>query len=200
MDGIVSESYYLQETELKLLLAGLGLKEWYGLFSEREKTDIIREPEEVRNRILAGMYQKGLVSWKQGSVLIRQPYARILSLMLQKKTCVTMQLTDAGHTVCCCYLADQSVVMVQKSQREKAMLRIAEISVTEWLGLVDDDIDRLEDGECFVLICCSSENGQIDKSVKIWKEKIRNRRIEWKNGSVYCSKEDFQDRLKELLW
>lgn len=198
MEHMGAEIYYLKEMELKLLLAGLGLKEWYGLFSDEAGTGEV--PEGFRNRILADLYQKELIDWKQGSVAVRQPCAGMLSAMLEKKRCVTIKMPDENLPVRCCYLSADSVVMIQKSQREEKTLGMAQLPVPDWLQYVEEAVGMLEDGECLVLTCCSSENGRIYQRLNLWQEGLRDRWMEWKNGCIHCSREEFANKLKERLW
>lgn len=196
------EVYYIKEEALKLLLAGLGQKEWYGLFSEGRHA---AQPErEAGNRILAEMYQDGVIAWEGAGAAVRQPYADMLSAMLKEKTCVTVHTPDTGLALRCCYLSGTGVVMTQVSQREAATLGMAYVSTQCWIGMLGEECARLEDGECCRLVRRSSGNGKVYQSVQIYRDGLRAFRMEW-NGSgssanrCRCAREEFAGRLAELL-
>ena len=59
VDSNCYELYFIREDGLKLLLAGLGETQWYGLFSEANGS---------ANRILADLYQSGVIDWEGAGV------------------------------------------------------------------------------------------------------------------------------------
>lgn len=189
------EVYYIKESVLQLLLAGLGQTEWYGLFSEHG------EPQDV-NDTLAGMYQDGMVDWNGTGVAVRQPYADMLLVMLDKKTCITVQMPDAAFSLRCCYFSKEQVVMTQKSQREERTLGMAQLSIREWFGLLEEACMRLDEGECCQLQCRSSVNGSSYNQIEICKDGLRAFCMEWNakgGGRLCCRQEEFAGRLKSLL-
>lgn len=196
------EVYYIKEEVLKLLLAGLGQKEWYGLFSGPGGAGQNSLMKEEANRALAVMYQDGIVDWDGASVAVRQPYADMLSVMLEKKTCITVRMPDLVSPLRCCYFSQAGVVMTQKSQREDHALGMARLSMREWLGLLEEECVRLDEGACCQLNCRSSVNGSSYNHIRIRKDGLRTFRLEWDAGGssrMRCTQEEFGCRLKTLL-
>ena len=218
------EIYYVKEEALKLLLAGLGQTQWYGLFSEgkphgssvQENTDgpgaraglygavqdkglqekpgglmykESRRPggNEAVNSVLAGMYLDGLIDWEGKGVAVRQPYARMLSVMLEQKACVTCEGMDSLSIsmLRCCYLSGDSVIAVRISQREDGMLGLAQLAVREWEQMLGEACARLADGECLEAARRSSVDGRIFREVRVWKAGIRDVWVE-RDGERRC--------------
>lgn len=196
------EVYYIKESVLQLLLAGLGQTEWHGLFSEPEGLGQDSLVKEAANRVLAGMYQAGIVDWDGAGISVRQPYADMLSVMLEKKTCITIQMPDTACSLRCCYVSQENVVMTQKSQREDGTLGMTKLSLRDWFVLLEEECMRLCEGECCLLHCCSSVNGSIYNHIGIRKGGLRTFCLEWDaggGGRLCCMQEEFVSRLKPLL-
>ncbi len=192
-DSNCYELYFIREDGLKLLLAGLGETQWYGLFSEANGS---------ANRILADLYQSGVIDWEGAGAAVRQPYAGMLAAMLEKKTCVTIHLPDPAAPVRCCYLSRTGMVMTQKSRREDRTLGMAKLSAESWLGLLEEECARLDDGESCLLTRRSSRDGQVQATIRICRDGLRSYRMESDAGParlVCCEREAFGNRLREML-
>jgi len=199
MDATGSEIYYLKEAELKLLLAGLGLGEWYGFFSEEPP----RMDKKTENGLLAMMYQKGVIDWGQGCIAVRQPYADMLMDMLEKKICVTVQMPDSGSPLRCCYISAADVIVTQKSQREEASVGISKMSARNWFLLLREEATGLEDGERLALAVRNSENGRVSREICVRRVGIRGFRIDWEgggHGAIQCQKEELPEKLGGLVY
>ncbi len=116
MGCIEYESYYLKEAEWKLLLAGIGITAWYGLDSGGTETEKMKEDV---HRILAGLYQKEVIDWENGSVVIRQPFAAMFDSLRKSRFCITIRRWKSGDPVRCCYIGETDVIVTEKSQREE---------------------------------------------------------------------------------
>lgn len=116
MGCIEYESYYLKETEWKLLLAGIGITAWFGLDSGKTETE---KKEEEIHRILAGLYQKEVIDWENEAAVIRKPFAAIFDTLQKSRFCITIQRRKAGEPVRCCYIGETDVIVTEKSQREE---------------------------------------------------------------------------------
>lgn len=191
--------YYIKEEQFKLLLAGLGQTEWYGLFSDAHVS------ESSLHVMLADLYQNGVVDWDGEGVKVRQPYADMLSVMLEKKTCVTLQ-TDgcAAAYVRCCYFSDTRVVLTVKSQREENTIGMALLPVHHWLRQLEEVCIRLEDEECCTLTCRNSVNGSVYQTVRIRKYGLREFEIEidqskCKSAGMRCMREQLGAAVWGLL-
>lgn len=196
------EINYIKEDALKLLLAGLGQEEWYGLFSDVSGRPRSKQEKSTVNGLLADMYQDEIIDWKDAGVAVRQPYADMLTVMLDKKICVTVQMTGTEPPLRCCYFSGSEVVMTQKSQREEDTLGMIRISMQGWTELIIKDCIRLEEGESCVLTRRSSRNGSILQNVRIQRNGLRSIRMEWgldQVSSLSCAQEELENKLRELL-
>ncbi len=204
MDCMESEIYYLQEIELKLLLAGLGIREWYGLFSMDQKQEAAYGKKAAFHSVLAQLYQKGVVDWEMDTngVSVRQPYARMFSVMLEQKICADIQTGDGTNPVRCCYISNTDVVVMEKGQQETDMLRMYQLSVPDWLLMIEDMAGGMEDGHRLNLTFRNSESGREIQKVWIQQQGIRVVLVYCKNGEqIYeaCRVEELRKKLYELL-
>lgn len=196
------EIYYIREEAFKLLLAGLGQEEWYGLFSEASSRPGGRQDMSAVNGMLAELYQNGIIDWKDAGVAVRKPYADMLAVMLDKKICVTVQITGTEMPLRCCYFSGSEVVMTQKSQREENTLGMMRMPLQDWIEQITKECARLEDKESCVLTRRCSQNGSILQNVRIQKDGLRSVRMEWskdKGSSLHCAQEALGEKLRELL-
>ena len=81
------EYYFIDTCELELLMAGALMKEWYGL-SPRSDRD--RQPltEEEIHRILAGLYQKGYVTWEGETIKVKEPVSSLIRILKHAESCM----------------------------------------------------------------------------------------------------------------
>lgn len=196
------EVYYIRESGLKLLLAGLGQPGWYGLFSEESIQADTKQAPTV-NLILADLYQNGVIDWDGGGVAVRPPYTDMLSCMLEKKRCVTIQPHDPAALVRCCYLSARAVVQTQKSQREKQTLGLSYVSPRQWMRLLEEELVRMETGECARFAVRHSENGRIERQIQVQRDGLRSFQMTWDSeggGSVCCMQDELGKKLGKLFW
>ncbi|MDE7312628.1 MAG: hypothetical protein K2N87_13575 [Eubacterium sp.] len=192
------EIYYIKEDALKLLLAGLGQTQWYGLFSGDGQ-------KETTNRILAELYQNGMIDWDGAGAALRAPYAKMFSVMLEKKSCVTIQSPVLLSPVRCCYLSQTGVVLTQKSQREDRTLGIALLPVQGFIRMLEAECARLEAGECCIFSCRSSQTGQAFQKLRVSRDGLRAYQVEiqTENGAgtrLHCMQDELAARLGKLLY
>ncbi len=196
------EVYYIKEDALKLLLAGLGQKQWYGLFSGAgDSACRVWECPQAVNGVLADMYQNGIVDWEGAGVAVRQPYSGMLSAMLEKRGCVAVQMEGMAAPIRCCYLSASEVIMTHKSQREGRTVGLAQLSTAAWASLLEEECNRLEEGECCRLSCRNSENGSLYQKVRIQKDGLRTVSMVWEEGisrRLRFGREELGGRIMEL--
>ncbi len=198
--GNLYEIYYLKEAEVRLLLAGLGQSMWYGLFSGPD--DGGEQKPRTVNRLLAGLYEKGVIDWNGNQPVIRQPFSGIFASMLDQGRCVIIQMPEGG-AIHCCYLSIQWVVVTRKSQREADTMGLARLSVTEWLKFVEAQVWQLEEGQRLDLVCRGSTDGQIYQRLGIIRKGIRSGYLEWETdgrGRIRWTQEELTKRIFPLLW
>lgn len=162
MDLVKGESYYIKIREMYLLLAGLDIPCIYGIASDKEG---IPERKEI-NRVLVEMYQKQIIDWEEDCIVIKQPYTDMIDILSTCQRCIVIKGLSEKLPVYCCYLAQEAVVMTERSQREEGMLCISYMSYEEWLLCI---------GECL-----ETEGKNIEESIKIILE-VRDSR----NGTDY---------------
>lgn len=199
------EIHYIRESGLKLLLAGLGQDGWYGLFSVKEGSGNESQLKHAAvNGILADLYQNGVIDWddRGTAVKVRQPYAGMLSAMLEKKVCVTVQMPEEAAFIRCCYLSDSAAVLTQKSRREDHMLGMSKLTVQNWLYLLEEDCARMEEGACCLLTCQSSKDGEVYRRIQVKKAGIRAFDLVWdgaESGRLHCVREELGKKLGGLF-
>ncbi|MDO5410940.1 MAG: hypothetical protein Q4F21_10905 [Lachnospiraceae bacterium] len=126
------ESFYLAENELLVLLAGKGVKSWYGLslgINRYAETEFF---EKWLYPVLAKLYQKGYVDWEDGMVAIREPIDSMINGLANAAFCMTAE--KAGSQKKICYFIPQGAVLLEKSQREADMLRLTCLDKEEFLS------------------------------------------------------------------
>lgn len=201
------EIYYMKEDAFKLLLAGLGQTQWYGLFSGgtsgKEGGGV--QAAGKANRILAELYQSGVIDWEGAGAAVREPYAAMFSVMLEKKSCVTVHSPVLSAPVRCCYLSAAGVVMTQKSQREDGTLGITLLSAQGFVRLLEEECARMETGECCLLSCRSSQTGQAFVTLRVSRDGLRAYRVEIKKSHgaktcQCCMQDEFAARILKLLY
>lgn len=135
------ESYYLKESEWKLLLAGIGIRAWYGFGSERNETG---KTEADLHRMLADLYQKHVIDWESGSVVIRQPFSAIFASLQKSRSCITIRKQKGGEPLRCCYIGETDVIVTEKSQREEEVICVFSLSKETFLMFVLEDLEISE--------------------------------------------------------
>lgn len=197
MDCVNDESIYLKEYEWSFLLAGLGMTTVFGFWSEEsfEAYEKIGE-----NKIIVDLYQKEMIRCEDNQMIVLLPVADFLEIVLESSKCVIVQGSDPEQSIKCCYLAGESVLVVEKSQREIATIRIKKISSQEWIENVISEIED-EDVQIDIILRGSKEDivyetliyeeEGLKKYVTI-KEKDTEQRIEYQPDMV-------KHKMKEWL-
>lgn len=129
MYGAGMEGYYIRDTELKMLLAGCGVRRWYGLQSADET-----EPSgKCLTEAMAALYKKEYIDWtRDRKVRIREPLRQMIKTMAEALSCVLIRRKEKDYSMKCCYLSGDSVVMAERSQREEETLRLTMFTSQEW--------------------------------------------------------------------
>lgn len=70
--------YSFRTEELELLLSAAGAKNWYGLPGHSDRQEVSRADI---NRLLAGMYRKGMVSFDDGRLVMSEEQKRITEII-----------------------------------------------------------------------------------------------------------------------
>lgn len=124
------EGYYIKDTELKMLLAGCGVRRWYGL----RFTDEGDPSEKTLTEALASLYKKEYIEWRgDGTVQICETLRQMIKTMAEAGSCVLIRRKERAYSVKCCYLSGDCVVMAERSQREEETLRLTLFTRQEWM-------------------------------------------------------------------
>lgn len=122
MRKMVSETYYIKERELYLLLVGKGIDCWYGIHSNgKENFENIKTKEDVY-RVLAGLYQKEYVNWEDEQVVLLEPMNMIVQLFQKAERCIELKKQDEDITLY--YICGENIVSLEKSRWDMGSLRI----------------------------------------------------------------------------
>lgn len=140
MSCVEYESYYIKQEELKILLAGAGITSWYGLWGREEACTAARQ-----NRIVTELYRKGFVEFKENSVLVKKPVSTMLSVLTAGKECIVVTPGNPQYPVRCCYFSGDSVVLMEKSQRERDTVCLFLLTRAEWMQLLESEIGLMEE-------------------------------------------------------
>ncbi|MGN0290476.1 MAG: hypothetical protein ACI4C5_00985 [Lachnospiraceae bacterium] len=186
MDCEVGEYYYLKESEIKLLLAGLGVTQLYGIFTEEAKKKL--EKEELHKN-MAKLYQEDWIDWENGKIAVKKPLSKILSVIEKSRRCIVIY--GKSQSVKCCYFTKEQVVMVEKSQREEETLCISYSTMHKWIAAVSEAI---EISEGFIDDVCKVQ--KTEQKFFQWKEDTKIYLEDESIKAVFC----LQDSKKNYLY
>ncbi len=191
MDCEAFSIFYFKEAELKLLLAGLGVHTWYGIFSEKDSVG--RDFKQKYHQIMAELYQKDVINWKNDQISVKKPYADMISLMLAQKKCVTIESEQEQYPKQCGYIHLENVVVTRKSQREEHTLSLQQMRISQWLQSLEEEICSLEDRQSLSICCRNSFNGQELEHIKICQKGIRT----YLNENTFYQKQALRRKMEE---
>lgn len=134
---MVDERYYLGEEEFYLLLAGKGIERWYGMSSDEKGIALSGISAEDIYRILAGLYQKGLVSWEGDSVRLEGVASEMMKILLPSRCCMRLEKPDSGEETIF-YFYGNRAVMLELSRRENKTFRISILSQNDVLDVLTE--------------------------------------------------------------
>jgi hypothetical protein len=120
------ESYYIKEEELKMLLAGLGMQQWYGLTSNSRRKQEKEKNKEDIFRLLTSLYQKEYIEWSNEKVEILEPVASLVMILKKAHHCIQIEVSGENDFLLGCYAAPEGIILLEKSQREPDMLRFSQ--------------------------------------------------------------------------
>lgn len=124
------ESYILKDKEMKLLLAGLGMKQLYGILDSDGAEEITRES---KNRVLLSLYQKEVIDFSDGEISIRPGVSDLFRTLLESRECVSVHVRGQDMPVRCGYVSNGWVVMMERCQRRKGALKLSFWTQAQWI-------------------------------------------------------------------
>lgn len=133
MNELGNESYYITEKEFYLLLAGKGIKHWYGLL-DNQKLLMQMDSKEDMYQILASLYQKEYVEWKNDIVKIMEPMASIMDALQKAHYCMVARKYEKTEKNMSYYFTSKNGILIEKSLRDDAAFRLTNLSKQELMN------------------------------------------------------------------
>ncbi|MDO4555395.1 MAG: hypothetical protein Q4B70_09650 [Lachnospiraceae bacterium] len=126
------ECYFIKEEEMAVLLAGAGVKQWYGLTSKGQSTEEKTPQQEDLFRIMNSLYQKNYVDWEGDTINILFPAGEAVTRIKNAVSLIQMEVKEE-ESKSLAYIADRKVLWLEQSQREPAMLKFSLWEAKDWL-------------------------------------------------------------------
>lgn len=203
MDFVEFESYYMKEEEVNLLLAGLDVPYIYGIASDTISGPL---PQEKVNYILIALYQKDVIDWEAGNIVVKQPFSDILAVMSESRKCVVISGGSGEYAIRCCYVMEDKVVITEKSQREEGMLSISYFTFQEWITYIDGYAfaEKMfsDENRKVLLELKNTRTGKESGSIAILETGLHTYLVQkfgLKEEKIPYEKENLKQRLKEWL-
>lgn len=117
------ESFFIKEKEFYLLLAGKGIKKWFGLASDQKGISADIPDKKTLYQTLANLYQKDYVDWGKDTVDMKGPIANLLDILTKAKGCILFEKENREEIQSYYFSADK-IVLIEKSRREPEMLEL----------------------------------------------------------------------------
>ena len=110
-----AESYYIEGRELELLLAGVKMKAWYGLSLRPDGGEDSVTREDI-HRILAGLYQKGYVSWDDEVIRMQEPVSDLVRILKEADSCMRIEWNREEEPLLMIYRAGDRFALLEESR------------------------------------------------------------------------------------
>ena len=110
-----TESYYIEGKELELLLAGVKMKAWYGLSLRPAEGEDPVTREDI-HRILAGLYQKGYVSWDENVIRMQKPVSDLIRIMKDADSCIRIEWNREEEPLLMIYRSGDRSALLEESR------------------------------------------------------------------------------------
>ena len=125
--------YSFRTEELELLLAAAGTKSWYG--PEKGLTRKAVSREEV-NRLLAGMYRKGIVSFDDGRLVMADEQKKIAEVIRDAAACASSVCGVKSGVPYIAYFCTGKVVILRADVAGSGRVVIKMIDEADWPGFL----------------------------------------------------------------
>lgn len=150
MKQFVQESFYIDENEFYLLLAGNGVKKWYGLSNDQRDRIIDEGLKEDVYRALTGLYQKGYVDWNEDMVDINDQMIPIVETLKDAQYCMIVEKEQERKSY---YLSFGKVVLVEKSRVQAGKMKLSIFSKEELIDIFLEEAYFPKKEECLDSDC-----------------------------------------------
>ena len=117
-----TESYYIEGRELELLLAGASMKSWFGLSLRAEGEGDSLTQEDI-HRILAGLYQKGYVSWDQKVIRLQKPVSDLVRILKDADSCIKIEWNREEEPLLLIYRDGDRSALLEESRTDSRSYR-----------------------------------------------------------------------------
>lgn len=135
MDYQATETIILNDEEFILLLAAAGVRDWYGI-DIGKKAEFINDEGSV-NRVLAGLYRKGMIDWGQEKARISDTARPVMKILKEAPVCIMCESMAAPGLISGSYCSDGRVVMIERSIAGDGELRLTAMSAKEWYSFFE---------------------------------------------------------------
>lgn len=119
MDYVEFENYYINENALQLMLAGVGLKEWYGFGNGQ--ADRVYTKEEI-HKLLIQLYQQEYIDWEEGNIRLKGRLKSAVMIIKNAPACLTIK---TGEVERICYFSNGKILMLEKGMQDSNKLRFS---------------------------------------------------------------------------
>lgn len=118
------EIYFIKAAELELLLAAAGMESWYGMPVAGPAADIKKEDIHA---LLAGLYQKGYISWESGTlpsreIILQEPAATMVRILRDATECLKLEYEEEVP-VLMVYMEGDRCLYLEESPLDKKTFR-----------------------------------------------------------------------------
>ena len=131
------EYYYLNRKEFSILLAAAGIAKWYGPLKDGNEETI--SDQEDLNRVVADLYLKGILDWKNEVAVVSGYFLRILQILGCSTRCIIRNKTDDPEDKSYMYPCGDEAVEISVSRNDADVLRIALMRISEWIADLTED-------------------------------------------------------------
>ena len=125
--------YSFRTEELELLLAAAGTKSWYGPENSLAGKTVSREE---MNRLLAGMYRKGIVSFENGRLVMAEEQKEIAEVIRDATACASSVCGVKSGVPYIAYFCGGKVVILRADVAGSGRVVVKIMDEADWPGFM----------------------------------------------------------------
>lgn len=119
MDYVGCDNFYIDRDALMIILAAAGMEKWYGFSQNVQEKDITTE---YINKLLAGLYQEGYITWEDESVKVLEPLNSLVYIVMHSPECLLIK--GQGHADIC-YFADKKALVLEYGKQDIGKIKFS---------------------------------------------------------------------------
>ena len=139
--------YSMDKTEFYVILAALGVREWYGFgVSDAEMPGSC---EDI-NRLLADLYQNEVISFDDEKLVLNKGYSEAFDVLKSAEKCVCAMGGRENGTTVLSYGSGGHMVMTEQDDTDSALMRFTVTSASAWPRMIlreTMDLERITRGQ-----------------------------------------------------